>query len=453
MDLTAAEEILATVKTLQTTVESLQKTIEIQNQALAEKDGLIQAYKDEYAHLQRQLQEKMDTSTSNTAPSTGDPATSKCDNAANLHASSVTITVNSPADEPIDDNQDEYTTQGRRNNKRQHPDSDESHNKFPRPEHSAQQTNAKPPSTTHRAGFAKKPPPAVVTQTAAPPQPKAQRIPPIVLRNKDRYNQITAHLKTIGVDFGQATNTNEGIKLHLATIEDYRKTQAFLESNNEQFHTYSLPEDKKLRVILRGVPENWDMDFVKAKLKEQNFNPSTTIRYFNAAGQPAPLVLTILPAEEKSIFQLTSLNHIRIRPETQKSKARSTQCHRCQLYGHSQSRCRASPKCVKCAGDHFSDACPKPRETTATCANCGGPHPASYQGCQKHPKHTKPAEPRALKPAPPGTFQWGTQNNRPGPTQSQHASPSTNQETLHQILQMQQQLNALISSIVPRLNG
>ncbi|KAK9708175.1 hypothetical protein QE152_g27406 [Popillia japonica] len=56
------------------------------------------------------------------------------------------------------------------------------------------------------------------------------------------------------------------------------------------------------------------------------------------------------------------------------------QCHRCQKFGHAQSRCTATRRCVACAGDHEPGACERPKQVPATCANCGEEHPANYRG-------------------------------------------------------------------------
>jgi hypothetical protein len=37
---------------------------------------------------------------------------------------------------------------------------------------------------------------------------------------------------------------------------------------------------------------------------------------------------------------------------------------------------------VKCAGPHDTASCRKSPDTPATCALCGGPHPAIYRGCE-----------------------------------------------------------------------
>ncbi|GBM92277.1 hypothetical protein AVEN_29897-1 [Araneus ventricosus] len=48
-------------------------------------------------------------------------------------------------------------------------------------------------------------------------------------------------------------------------------------------------------------------------------------------------------------------------------------------------------KCVLCAEEHESRTCPNKRnpEFTPKCANCGGPHTASYRGCPNFPKIKK----------------------------------------------------------------
>ncbi|GBN63386.1 hypothetical protein AVEN_223874-1 [Araneus ventricosus] len=48
-------------------------------------------------------------------------------------------------------------------------------------------------------------------------------------------------------------------------------------------------------------------------------------------------------------------------------------------------------KCVLCAEEHDSRTCPNKRnpEFTPKCANCGGPHTASYRGCPNFPKIKK----------------------------------------------------------------
>uniref|UniRef100_A0A2A4J3A5 Pre-C2HC domain-containing protein n=1 Tax=Heliothis virescens TaxID=7102 RepID=A0A2A4J3A5_HELVI len=75
-----------------------------------------------------------------------------------------------------------------------------------------------------------------------------------------------------------------------------------------------------------------------------------------------------------------------------------TQCHRCQLWGHSQSNCFAQPRCVKCTGDHGTADCPRPKDRTLcteppSCVLCG--NSGHHRGCPKAPK----ASPKLAKRA------------------------------------------------------
>ena len=79
----------------------------------------------------------------------------------------------------------------------------------------------------------------------------------------------------------------------------------------------------------------------------------------------------------------------------------------CQLYGHTKSYCRRSPKCVKCAGDHLTAQCQrKTRSNDVKCALCLENHPANYKDCRIYQKirnakfPPKTAANPAPKPAP-----------------------------------------------------
>ncbi|GBO29655.1 hypothetical protein AVEN_121587-1 [Araneus ventricosus] len=44
------------------------------------------------------------------------------------------------------------------------------------------------------------------------------------------------------------------------------------------------------------------------------------------------------------------------------------------------------PRCMKCAGNHWSRDCPKPKETPATCLHCKGDHTYTIQAAPETPK-------------------------------------------------------------------
>ena len=124
-----------------------------------------------------------------------------------------------------------------------------------------------------------------------------------------------------------------------------------VEKNRIEYHSFAFTEEKKLYIVLRGVLEHWDTSYIKEELLKQGFKPTNVLFWYRSDGQPSSLVLILLPKKNRGkVFnELTEINGVKISVETQKSKSRSMQCHRCQLFGHSQAKCTAQPKYVKCA--------------------------------------------------------------------------------------------------------
>ena len=62
------------------------------------------------------------------------------------------------------------------------------------------------------------------------------------------------------------------------------------------------------------------------------------------------------------------------------------QCYNCQCFGHSAKTCRSKQKCLICGENHSHKGCPSIESRKPTCANCNGPHVASYKGCPEYKK-------------------------------------------------------------------
>ena len=62
------------------------------------------------------------------------------------------------------------------------------------------------------------------------------------------------------------------------------------------------------------------------------------------------------------------------------------QCYNCQCFGHLAKTCRSKQKCLICGENHSHKGCPSRESRTPTCANCNGPHVASYKGCPEYKK-------------------------------------------------------------------
>ena len=98
---------------------------------------------------------------------------------------------------------------------------------------------------------------------------------------------------------------------------------------------------------------------------------------------PLPLYFVDLEPHDnnKSIYDLQFLCNMKITVEAPRRKTSIVQCTRCQSYGHTKTYCTHLFACVKCGWDHNTAECNKDPATPATCALCGGAHPANYKGC------------------------------------------------------------------------
>ena len=62
------------------------------------------------------------------------------------------------------------------------------------------------------------------------------------------------------------------------------------------------------------------------------------------------------------------------------------QCFNCQSFGHSAKNCRSKQQCLICGDSHSHKVCPNKEARKPKCANCKGPHVASYKGCPEYKK-------------------------------------------------------------------
>lgn len=243
-----------------------------------------------------------------------------------------------------------------------------------------------------------------------PPQaPKARPPPPIFIQDKSSWNTLSAELTRRHLNFISARNTESGIKVVTASSDDHRALTKFLRGDKISFHSFALPEERQLRVVIRGVPKELTTELIKADLASQGLPVNEVHRMYQArTKKPYDLILVVLPLTPagKKVFETTTVCHISgIYIEKPHRRGSIGQCHRCQLYGHSARNCHARPRCVKCLGDHGTPECPRTMESAGkpSCVLCGEEgHPANYRGCPCAPRSAKRSNPvrRGGRPAP-----------------------------------------------------
>lgn len=75
--------------------------------------------------------------------------------------------------------------------------------------------------------------------------------------------------------------------------------------------------------------------------------------------------------------------HLRVKIEPPRQKREIKQCTKCQRYGHTKRFCYNIARCVKCIGNHATEACQREQaDIQVQCVICNGNHPANYKGCE-----------------------------------------------------------------------
>ncbi|GBP79878.1 Nucleic-acid-binding protein from transposon X-element [Eumeta japonica] len=247
--------------------------------------------------------------------------------------------------------------------------------------------------------------------TAPPnPAPRGPKPPPMFVQDKDRWTELRRRCADKGIQFSQARNSVQGLKLQAKTVADFKNLQNLLVCYKFKFHTYSLKEEREIRVVLRGVPKEIPVDEVKEDLVAQSLPVQSVRRILNRFRKPLNLVLVSGTAEandkatKAAFFKIRSVCSLSgVKAEQPRKRALPGQCHNCQSYGHSSRYCYHSARCVKCLGDHGTAQCTRNKDTDGppACVLCKQKgHTANYLGCPRAPKRPPPPEKAVPRRAP-----------------------------------------------------
>ncbi|GBP78310.1 Nucleic-acid-binding protein from transposon X-element [Eumeta japonica] len=145
----------------------------------------------------------------------------------------------------------------------------------------------------------------------------------------------------------------EGLKLQAKTVADFRNLQNLLVTQSYVFHTYSLKEEREIRVVLRGVLRDIPVDAVKEDLHAQNLSVRSVRRILNRFREPLDLILVSGTAEanvkatKAAFFEMRSVCSLSgIKAEQSRKRALPGQCHNCQSYGYSPRHCFNPARCA-----------------------------------------------------------------------------------------------------------
>jgi len=235
----------------------------------------------------------------------------------------------------------------------------------------------------------------------------------------------------------------KGEKLMLIprTAEGFRATVSALRSldgsKGVSFHTFSLPEDRCVRLLVKNLGRHKPEDVVREEVESlgicvQGVLQLRSGRRDREAAKAHPLtphfIVTVARGPEMvKTRSPTELCIWRVSMETYVAPKGPLQCKRCQRFGHTQRYCSYEPRCVSCGEAHLSGKCSTPQQQLK-CCSCGGNHTANYRGCAKW----KEAKAAHAKRAPIVRSKVGSAPSPPVTPKAQRSEPTAEQERLVQ---------------------
>lgn len=104
-----------------------------------------------------------------------------------------------------------------------------------------------------------------------------------------------------------------------------------LKKMNVQLYTYQLRPEKPLKVMLRGIPVEIQVEEVIEDLNCKNY-PATKAVRMNGKNGSAPLVLIEINRKYKSIYDITNCCGLLLAVEPPRRRNTVTICQRCQMF-------------------------------------------------------------------------------------------------------------------------
>ncbi|GBN76756.1 Nucleic-acid-binding protein from transposon X-element [Araneus ventricosus] len=216
-------------------------------------------------------------------------------------------------------------------------------------------------------------------------------IPPVVMKRTENYKLILNRIIDVQKIKCRVKPTGEFFfYMYCETEKDHRSLTEYLDSESLEYYVIASLAEKPTKVVIHGLDIDSSSDDIREELTMKNYRVDKVHQFKKfRTKKPIPVFqVHLLPTENlKEIYEIDTLLHMIVTIEPYQRKSIG-QCFHCQAFSHVASKCKMIVKCVICAEQHDSRNCPPKNieNPTKKCANCGGPHTASYRGCPKFPK-------------------------------------------------------------------
>jgi hypothetical protein len=233
--------------------------------------------------------------------------------------------------------------------------------------------------------------PAATTEAGAVPAGERPNITPVFVTGV-----TDTWLRTSCPSSLSAQMKGEKLMIVPGTADGFRATVSALRSldgsKGVTFPTFSLPEDRCVRLLVKNLGRQMPESVVREELEALGIRVQGVMQLRSGSrdqdaarnrSSASHFVVSVARGPEvQKVRSLTELCGLRVSVETYVAPKDPLQCRRCQRFGHTQRNCGYTPRCVACGKPHPSGECSTPRQQHK-CCSCGGNHTANYRGCAK----------------------------------------------------------------------
>ena len=246
-------------------------------------------------------------------------------------------------------------------------------------------------------------------------RPKKEKIPPITIQQTDVCNQgaLLQMIRSLAQDKNCKINyKREHYKVQCNSVSSHKSLLAGLqlwkESKEKEnieinFFTHEFPHDKNKRIIAKGLPL-LEPNEIKMDLLEKEIKCDSVIilakKDLPRNTKPVYLLTFDKSVNLKDVRALRYVYNVKVTWEKYKNRKGTTQCHRCQQFGHGSSKCFFSPRCLHCGENHLTGDCSK-KDDQPFCANCQKEHRANSKECETYTKRVSFLSSQRYKSQPP----------------------------------------------------
>ncbi|GFT03810.1 nucleic-acid-binding protein from transposon X-element [Trichonephila clavipes] len=224
------------------------------------------------------------------------------------------------------------------------------------------------------------------------PQPK---IKPIFMKITPDYNLL---LQEIHRTHPTAKNTHmKGyFKIEAETEDHHREITAYLTGKSVGYYVINPPENRPLKLVIKGLPEDVEPEDIKKDLISKGINVEKVAQLKKFATKARlPLFLIEITRDDNvnDIYQIRSVLYMQIKLDPFRKSNRVTQCYNCNNFHHASQNCFMKTRCLKCGENHRTGECSiKEKIENPLCINCNtNGHMASSTECPLFPKPRKGA--------------------------------------------------------------